>query len=443
VAIKPNKEIETKVLALILRSGELGKYLEELDSRYFTFPETKLLFRFIKYHYQKYRVPLKEDLLKQYLDKYPTASVEEKTDCFLLMVKLSTMEVEEKDLKFLLDELREVNTYKETTKLLDEATTDLLEGHIQQALTKMEVGLLKIRKSELTEIRRREVWESAEQRKLRYLDIKEHPEKYKGVLFGLKKLDELTNGIQPGEFGVVFARTGAGKSRFLFTLSYNAVQAGKTVLYISLEMSLEQLERIYDSRQGMLGYDQIKKGALDYEEEVRYFRQLDELKKNKDHFYIVDVPRGCTALAIESEIDNYERIYQRKPDLVIVDYLALMKPIGEYFNASDKYGNITRELRELIRAKKMAGFSAVQSTRTSLEATKIGTEHIAWSDAVGQHCDMVLHIHLQSDEEKAQNILKGTLVKYRDGANIDMDWYVDWAKNYISDFESQPVETDI
>jgi len=211
-------------------------------------------------------------------------------------------------------------------------------------------------------------------------------------------------------------------------------------MYFSLEMSLEQLERVYDSRAGMIPYSDIKMSKLGAPGEAEYFQLLDKIKDKRDKLYIVDIPRGCTVNAIEAEIDEYEKIYHKRPDLVIVDYLSLMQSTRKYSNTPEKMGMLTQELRELGRAKRFATFSATQANRDILEATSPGTEHVAWSDSVAPHCDLVLNIPKQSEEEKMQNLLKLIVVKYRDGANVEIETYVDWTRNYISNFEAQVVE---
>jgi len=439
--IAPDKTLELKVLSYLLKSGNLTVNLSKVEAKDFYFPETALLLNFAKYHFKKYTTALPFEVLKRYLDKYDRADLAVKTECLLAYQQAYQLDVDEKDYLYCIDEMKEITLHKDMTKTLESAANLLVDGDATQAFKKLQEDMAGLKRSATgVEIRKRAVWEATEERKQAYIDMRDHPERFQGVPFGLKRLDELTNGMQQGEMGIVFARTGAGKTRFLFTYAYNAVQAGYDVMYFSLEMSLEQLERVYDSRAGMIPYSDIKMSKLGAPGEAEYFQLLDKIKDKRDKLYIVDIPRGCTVNAIEAEIDEYEKIYHKRPDLVIVDYLSLMQSTRKYSNTPEKMGMLTQELRELGRAKRFATFSATQANRDILEATSPGTEHVAWSDSVAPHCDLVLNIPKQSEEEKMQNLLKLIVVKYRDGANVEIETYVDWTRNYISNFEAQVVE---
>lgn len=58
---------------------------------------------------------------------------------------------------------------------------------------------------------------------------------------GYFDLDSLTDGLHNGEFTVIGARPGVGKTTFALQLAENIAEKGKEVAYVSLEMSEEQI----------------------------------------------------------------------------------------------------------------------------------------------------------------------------------------------------------
>lgn len=62
-----------------------------------------------------------------------------------------------------------------------------------------------------------------------------------GMTWGLKDLDDKTSGIHKGRMVIVGARTSVGKSAFALSSLLNTASAGHGVLYVSLEMTAEEL----------------------------------------------------------------------------------------------------------------------------------------------------------------------------------------------------------
>jgi replicative DNA helicase len=63
-----------------------------------------------------------------------------------------------------------------------------------------------------------------------------------GVKTGIYKLDKFTNGgLKPNQLTILAAATSVGKSAFSIQIADNAAQGGKRVLYVSLEMTAEEI----------------------------------------------------------------------------------------------------------------------------------------------------------------------------------------------------------
>jgi len=441
-------KVEEHLLSLLLKDiSFVDKAMMILQGNFFYRKEYINLFGAIKKSYELYHRLLTKEMLESFLDRsfrkqlvggrLTENELNERKNLYLnLYVKLSSNQVDSNNLIFLCQEVRDLKTKRELYEVTKETIDDLKSGKLGKDIVKgVEQKLNKIRldSGDIT-INKRLIHEESEKRWEEYVDRRDHPEKYIGVLFGLQELDTLTNGMQKGEIGMVFARTGRGKSRFLFNYGYNASKKKFHVMYASLEMYINQLERMYDSRDARISYTKLKMGKLSPEEEKSYQYVLSQQKKRQDFFYTVDIPRGCNMSLLEAEVDNYEQKFGHSVDLLIVDYLMLMKSTNYETSTSERLGAIAREMKELARLKKFVLFTANQANRavTDSNMVSVGTEHISLSDQIAPQCDYVAYLD-QSNEDRLKNLLQNYVIKYRDGAGKKMTHYVNWDCNFIGD----------
>lgn len=80
--------------------------------------------------------------------------------------------------------------------------------------------------------------------KYKQLSKEEFMKEYRGevekeisISTGVKKIDELTGGIQKGKLTSILGWTGCGKSTWAINIAYLAQNQGLNVVYLSLEMS--------------------------------------------------------------------------------------------------------------------------------------------------------------------------------------------------------------
>ena len=72
--------------------------------------------------------------------------------------------------------------------------------------------------------------------------LQSNADAYRGIPTGFKRLDRMTNGLQPSDLIVLAARPGMGKTSLAMNLVENAaLRAGKTCAVFSLEMPREQI----------------------------------------------------------------------------------------------------------------------------------------------------------------------------------------------------------
>ena len=142
-----------------------------------------------------------------------------------------------------------------------------------------------------------------------------------GVPSGFFKLDEKTQGWQPGSLIIIAARPGMGKTAFALNLATNAAQAAKPVgsLIFTLEMSSAEIAGRILSYSTRIPMKKLRSGDVgnDWSKVYSQSGALNELP-----IYIDDTP----ALTVNEMMRKCRQYKQRHNiGLVIVDYLQLMQ----------------------------------------------------------------------------------------------------------------------
>lgn len=143
----------------------------------------------------------------------------------------------------------------------------------------------------------------------------------KGVCSPWPSLDALTGGFRPGRMYIFAARPGVGKSTIACQIAYHAAIRGKKVIIFSHETKREDMwRRIASCETKTPGWD-MELGQLTASEKQKV---TDWIDKHRDvPLYITD-KSGRTTQSMNAELRRFEA-RNGKPDLVIVDYLQLVR----------------------------------------------------------------------------------------------------------------------
>ena len=166
-----------------------------------------------------------------------------------------------------------------------------------------------------------------------------------GVPTGFKPFDSMTSGLQKSELVIVAARPAMGKTAFALNIALNAaVKHDASVLIFSLEMGKEQLGNRLLSMESRVEMENIKKGTLDNNDWDRIFLAVDNLAKA--NVYIDDTP-DLSVFEIKNKCRRLKA--EKGLDLVVVDYLQLMKSEGRAENRQQEISTLSRYLKLLAR----------------------------------------------------------------------------------------------
>jgi len=215
-----------------------------------------------------------------------------------------------------------------------------------------------------------------------------------GVRTGIASLDQRHNGMRPGELVILAARPSMGKTALAVCIARNAaMQYGKSVLFVSLEMSrLEIGERILCGH-GRIDFQRFRNGCLHRAESRQAIESQSELSAAKicvdDH-----------ATRTVSEIGAMARRQKRRMglDLLVIDYLQLVRPDNTKDQRQEQVAKIGRSLKGLARELNVPVLCLSQLNRESEKSgdNKPKLHHLRESGAIEQDADVVWFIHREA-----------------------------------------------
>ena len=138
---------------------------------------------------------------------------------------------------------------------------------------------------------------------------------------------KLFGGMNRGELNIFAGGSGAGKSLFLANLGVNWALMGLNVVYLTLELSEALVSMRIDSMVTGVGTKEIFKDLDDVEMKVKM------IGKKAGMLQIKYMPSGKTVNDIRAYIKEYEIRVGKKVDVLLVDYLDLLMPIGKKISA--------------------------------------------------------------------------------------------------------------
>jgi replicative DNA helicase len=259
-------------------------------------------------------------------------------------------------------------------------------------------------------------------------------------------LDERVDGLHGGELILIVGYTSDGKTSLACQLTWSAVvEQKKNVLFLTTETVRDQVRRRLIARHSCaeqfglgdgLNSRDIKQGTLNPVEKQAFYTVVNDFDNNPDYgrAYIAQVPRGASMPYVESKILRVGR--QMHIDLVVMDYLALLRP-------ERKRTNLREELSgTLISAKQLSttvndglGVPFVSPWQVSRaarsEAEKVQhykLDALSETAETSNSADTIISLLAPLDNESRRTKVKGQIMKHRDGEKANaIEMSVDYA----------------
>ncbi len=193
---------------------------------------------------------------------------------------------------------------------------------------------------------------------------------------GLFDIDKIVGGWQKGDLIILGSRPAVGKTALATKFALEAAKAGSKVAFFSLEMPAAQLFiRIIAAESGV-DYLKLRKNNLTPREQYRMDHAIRSVGALGSRFMIEE-----GSISVRDLATTCEKLKQAQGlELVVVDYLQLMKSEGE----SCDFGDIAKELKAMAAALELPVMLLSQITKTPEEAVAKSIVEVA---------DVVLRIH--------------------------------------------------
>jgi archaellum biogenesis ATPase FlaH len=182
---------------------------------------------------------------------------------------------------------------------------------------------------------------------------------------GWPTLDKkLFGGFNRGELNIFAGGSGSGKSLFMANLGVNWCLQGLNVMYLTFELSENLVSMRLDSMVSDIPSRDVFKSIDDVEMKVKM------IGKKAGKFQVKYMPTGKNANDVRAYLKEYEIKTGQKVDVLLIDYLDLMHPIGQKISAEnlfvkDKY--VSEELRNLAMELNTIFVTASQLNRAAVE----------------------------------------------------------------------------
>lgn len=252
--------------------------------------------------------------------------------------------------------------------------------------------------------------------------------------------EQLDGGHSPKELCLVAAPPGVGKSLMLVNQAVHLMRHGIKVLYISLEMSEDKIAQRFDS---IISQVNVKKLKTEKNTVVQGIKDF-QTKYANSSLFIKEFPTGqATVNHIRVLLTQLKNQYKFVPEVVLVDYLELLRPIryidGEY--AAQQ--RIAEELRGLGVEMGMLIWSATQTNRDARKAPIIKDIHFADSYGKVRTADWIVSLN-QTDDERKQGRMRTYVVKARDSKNnYIIPTLVDYSTLKMTDDIEEPINDSV
>jgi replicative DNA helicase len=204
-------------------------------------------------------------------------------------------------------------------------------------------------------------------------------------------LDSKLIGLFKGELSILAARPGIGKTALAVNIAQNVAKKEK-VIFISLEMSLQQLGRRMISATALVDSTTIGEFESDRELIKSTAKKLQEL--NLTFF------DNCFSLDhIVSQIRKYNQMHEI--GLIVIDYLQLIQTTVKG-NRYLQVGEISRRLKLLTRELDVTILCLAQLNRAAEDRVPKLSD-LRESGDIEQDADVVLFIH-KEPMDKSENV---------------------------------------
>lgn len=204
----------------------------------------------------------------------------------------------------------------------------------------------------------------------------------------------LMGGLGGGDLGIIFGNPGGGKSWMLTNMGAQAIVHGYNVCHYTLELSEDYMGKRYDAILTGLDVQTIHQHRAEVEAKVAGV---------KGKLIIKEFAMGKASIStIESHIQKCTDLGY-KPDLIIIDYVDLLKSKRKSIDRKDEIDDIYVSTKGLAREMKIPIWTVSQVNRAGAK-----DDVIEGDKAAGSYNKMMIADFALSLSRKRQDKVNGT-----------------------------------
>ena len=237
-----------------------------------------------------------------------------------------------------------------------------------------------------------------------------------GVPTGFLDVDSTLTGLHRGELIIIGARPAMGKTSFAMNIaSYASIVKGKTVAVFSLEMPREQIMMRVLCGEARVNMQKVRKGILEDKEWNALAKALGPISNAP--LYLDDTA-GLTPSQLRSRCRRL--MMDHGLDLILVDYLGLMRSDGKTESRQLEVAEISRQLKAIALELKVPVIACAQLSRANKDRIdkRPMLSDLRDSGSIEQDADVVMFLHREeyyNPDTEDKNIAEVHIAKQRSG----------------------------
>lgn len=259
-----------------------------------------------------------------------------------------------------------------------------------------------------------------------------------GLATGFHDFDVKTAGLQPSDLIIAAGRPSMGKSAWVSCICEHAgIILKKPVAIFSLEMSKEQLVQRMLCSHARVDAQKVRTGYLSHQDWPRLTSAAGKISEAP--IFIDDTP-GQSVVEIRAKARRMKM--QHDIQLVVIDYLQLIRGSGSTESRQQEISEISRSLKELARELRVPVIAVSQLSRAveSRQGNRPMLSDLRESGAIEQDADLVVFLFREeyyNPTEENRNKAESIIAKQRNGpvGTVELVFLKEWTRFENPEFD--------
>ncbi len=257
-------------------------------------------------------------------------------------------------------------------------------------------------------------------------------------------IDSKITGLKPGELVVLAARPSIGKTALALDIMRNiSVKHGKPAGLFSLEMGNHQIVLRLLCSEAQINLKDVRDGKLSNAQWANDIMGAGD-RLRAAPIYIDDTPQ-LSSLELRQKARRMKQDFDTQ--IIIIDYLQLMKPVGANKSTSreQEVARLSADIKSLAKELNVPILLLCQLNRQAEQGDQPKLSHLRESGAIEQDADIVMLLHrkreTESEQENEEEGIESKLIiaKNRNGETgiVNLVFKPQWTRffnqSYVSD----------